>query len=281
VSLGTNSMVSATNASSCFALGCYSLYNLVTGSNHVAIGFQSLFEVNGVNGCIAIGSQSGKYETNGNRLYITNQAGSNLADGIARAIIYGVMSTTTASQELYFHAKTEIGFNSALTNTIQNLSRLKHTTSGAAAALFGASHEVELEDDAGNSQVASETATLWASAASGSESPLLRDTTYPSGSAGPGYRGFWTWTALDGTSRTVIPNGTGDVTAVLTAQYALTESGGGTDGGLITVDNGATVDLYDDGVDICTLTVNADGSVTIARSAGAATFDVVLNMVWL
>lgn len=169
----------------------------------------------------------------------------------------------------------------AVTNTITYAERLSHTTSGAAAALFGTGLEMELEDAGGAMQVASELVTLWSTATAGAESPLLRHTTYPIGSIGPGYGGFWTWNDLDDNARAIIPNGAGDATAGITAIYYLSESGGGRDGGIVTVDNGAGVDLYDDGVDVCTLTVNADGSVTIVRSAGAATFDVALQMVWI
>ncbi len=91
----------------------------------------------------------------------------------------------------------------------------------------------------------------------------------------------WKGTDIDGTAQVVIANGNDDVTAVLNVQYAVSESAGGVDGGNATVSNGASIDLYDDGVDVCTLTVAADGSVTIARSAGASSFDVSLCMVWL
>lgn len=184
----------------------------------------------------------------------------------------------TTSPDRYLHVE----FEDAVTAAITYAQRLSHTTSGAAAALFGTGTEVELEDDAGNSQVASENVTLWADASTGVESPLIRETTYPAGSAGPGYRGFWTWNDVDNTARTVIPNGAGDVTGILTVTYAVSESGGGTSGGTTTATpGGGAVNLYTDGVDTFTLTVAADGSVTVVRSAGAATADIVLNMVWI
>jgi hypothetical protein len=87
---------------------------------------------------------------------------------------------------------------------------------------------------------------------------------------------------LNDTARTVIPNGAGDVTAVLSGTFAINESGGVTEGGTFKVDNNSSIDLYDDGVDVFTLTVNADGSVEVARSAGASTCDIVLGgMVWI
>jgi len=63
--------------------------------------------------------------------------------------------------------------------------------------------------------------------------------------------------------------------------YYVSESAGGTAGGATTVDNGAAVNLYNDGVDTLTLAVAADGSVTLQRTAGAATFDVSLWLVWV
>jgi hypothetical protein len=170
----------------------------------------------------------------------------------------------------------------AVTNAVTYATRTGHTTSGAAAALFGVGHEDELEDSAGNMQVASEVTTLWAAATSGSESPLYRGTTYPAGSAGPGYFGFWTWNDLDNTARTVIPNGTGDVVGILNVFYAVNESGGGTSAGHgSAVPGGAVLTIYTDGVDTFDLTVAADGSVTVARTAGASTADISLFMCWV
>jgi len=171
--------------------------------------------------------------------------------------------------------------SSADTNTITPTARLSHTTSGTAAALFGTGLEVELEDAGGSMQVASQVDTLWATATAGSESPLYRVTTYPAGSAGPGYSGHWTWTGINATSRTIIPNGTGDVTATIAGIFAVSESGGGTDGGTFICDNSSSLVLYNDGTDTLTLTVAADGSVTIARSAGAATFALSIWATWV
>lgn len=78
------------------------------GSYNTFVGAYSANRSGGVSSCIFLGCYSGYYETNSNRLYITNQQGANLATGVAAAIIYGVMSATTANQELYFHAETFI-----------------------------------------------------------------------------------------------------------------------------------------------------------------------------
>lgn len=189
----------------------------------------------------------------------------------------GLVGVGTPTPDRLFHAEVA----DSATNTIVYAERLTHATDGTPAALYGVGQEFELEDAGGNPQVASELVTLWATATAAAESPLFRGTNYPTGSAGPGYWGFWTWDDLDDTVRTVVPNGTGDVTNGVTITYRLSESGGGTDGGVVMVLNGASVSLYDDGTDRFDLTVNADGSVTVVRAAGAATADVALFMVWI
>ncbi len=170
----------------------------------------------------------------------------------------------------------------AETAAITYVERLAHSTSDTAAALFGVGEEHELEDGGGNMQVASEAVTLWAAATSDSESPLRRITTYPTGTAGPGYAGFWTWNGVDGTARTAIPNGTGDVTAIIRTMYAVVEvTGGGTSSGEVGLTPGANSNIYTDGVDTLTLAVAANGAVTVQRTAGADTFKVALWMCWI
>lgn len=73
----------------------------------------------------------------------------------------------------------------------------------------------------------------------------------------------------------------GNVTAILTATYAVDESGGGTSGGTATLTLAGSVNIYNDGVDILTLAVGAGGDVTLQRTAGAATFDVRVLTVWV
>jgi len=86
---------------------------------------------------------------------------------------------------------------------------------------------------------------------------------------------------ITNTAITVIPDSIGDVVAILTVIYAVSESAGGVSGGTATVVPTGSVDLYDDGVDVLTLAVAANGTVTLQRTAGAATFNVSLNMVWI
>ena len=80
---------------------------------------------------------------------------------------------------------------------------------------------------------------------------------------------------------TVIPDSIGDVAAILTIIYAVSESAGGVSGGTATVVPAGSVVLYNDGTDVLTLAVAANGAVTLQRTAGAATFDVSINMVWI
>jgi len=94
---------------------------------------------------------------------------------------------------------------------------------------------------------------------------------------------YWEYNGVDGTARTVIPNGAGDVLYQLIAQYVVRDSGGGVkfSSTHVGLTPGNSTNIYDDGVDICTLAVAADGSVTVQRTAGAATFKVALWLLWL
>lgn len=88
-------------------------------------------------------------------------------------------------------------------------------------------------------------------------------------------------TAIGAAAQTVITDMPGDVSAILSILYAVSESGGGVSAGSANCAPGGTVDLYDDGVDVLTLTVAANGGITVARSAGAETFELRLSMVWI
>lgn len=171
----------------------------------------------------------------------------------------------------------------AVTNAITYAQRLTHVTSGTAAPLFGVGDEHELEDGNGNVQVASEVVTLWADAQNTLESPLRRWTTYPKGAIGPAYGAFWTRRDVDGTAVPVVPNGTGDVTAILRVMYVIELiAGGNTLAGEITaLTGGGAVDLYNAGGEQFTITVAADGSVSVVRAAGADSANIGLWMIWI
>lgn len=121
----------------------------------------------------------------------------------------------------------------------------------------------------------------WTDATDATRNALVRLNTYPSGSA-VGYSGFWSGTAIAAAAQTIILNAAGDVTKIITIQYAVNEiTGAGTAGGVVVLTPTPTSwVLYNDGVDALTITCNANGSVTIARTAGADTFEATLWMVW-
>jgi len=174
----------------------------------------------------------------------------------------------------------EVRENDAVTDDITDVNSLNHSSSGTPAALFGVGLKFLLESTTSGGQNAARVAALWTDATHASRNELFRINTYPGGVGSVGYCGFWTGDDVDDNAQTVIPNGTGDVGAMLWCAYIANEVGGGVDGGTATVTPGNTADLYDDGTDVLTLAVAADGSVTISRTAGAASFDVMLWMVW-
>jgi len=84
-----------------------------------------------------------------------------------------------------------------------------------------------------------------------------------------------------GTPVTIVPDGSGDAAHGVTVTYRVVTSGGDAGGGAVTVDLGDTYDLFDDGTNVLTLTVAANGSVTIVRSGGSVTFDISLQAIWI
>lgn len=89
-------------------IGNYAGRQQTTSLYNTLIGYHAgYFNVSGSSN-VMIGYEAGRYETGGNKLYITNQGGSNLADGWEKAIIAGDMATTSANQVLYLNAKVGI-----------------------------------------------------------------------------------------------------------------------------------------------------------------------------
>jgi hypothetical protein len=168
-----------------------------------------------------------------------------------------------------------------VTNTITYVTRKSHTTSGAAAALYGVGHEDELEDAAGNMQVASEQVTMWADATTAVESPLLRWAVYPKGTVGPGYHAIWGWHDLDDTARTVIPNGAGDVTAIIYFHWVLSRSDASTFSGYATLGPTGGTQPLDSPDEYFVLACELDGSVTVYRADSATTADLMLDLLWI
>jgi len=98
-----------------------------------------------------------------------------------------------------------------------------------------------------------------------------------------GHSGFWSGTAIDGTAQVIIANATGDVTKAISLLYTANEiTGTDTSGGQVSLEPGDTHTVLVDGPggNILTLTVNANGEVSIARSSGTDTFEFSAWMVW-
>ncbi len=74
-----------------------------TGSTNIFVGNSTGANAGTSTGSVFVGNAAGYYETNSNRLILSNQQGTNQADAQAKAILYGVMATTAASQTLQFN----------------------------------------------------------------------------------------------------------------------------------------------------------------------------------
>lgn len=90
----------------------------IGGSNNnsvyenVAVGNNTLYSLNGEqHGNVALGHEAGVWETGSNKLYIDNTSRTNLADAVAKALIYGNFASTTANQYLRFNANVGIKTN--------------------------------------------------------------------------------------------------------------------------------------------------------------------------
>jgi len=90
----------------------------------------------------------------------------------------------------------------------------------------------------------------------------------------------WIYDGLDGTSRTVIPNGTGDVLYRTIVEYIIRSSAGTKVAASTQIDPGGSVGITV-GTDTVTIAVAADGSVTTSRTAGTNTHKVVYRLLWL
>ncbi len=88
--------------------------------------------------------------------------------------------------------------------------------------------------------------------------------------------------ALAGTPTTLIPGGATDVTVGAVVAYMVEPSSGGASGGIITIYNGATETIYDDGTNTVTLTVAAAGQMTTVRATGSLTYNIMFNVLaWI
>lgn len=118
--------------------GGYGAGNGVTsGSNNTLYGINAGKNLSTTDGAVCLGYAAGYYETEAGRLYITNQAGASEANGRAKSIIYGVMNSTTADQELYLHAQTDIGVGGSEYTRIATDGAVTVSTNNASALTIG------------------------------------------------------------------------------------------------------------------------------------------------
>ena len=92
---------------------------------------------------------------------------------------------------------------------------------------------------------------------------------------------YWEGDGVDDTPVTIIPNGAGDVQYLLRVISVVRGSGGDTSGETNNIEPGSGAVLAVITAGNLTLSVAADGSVTIVRTAGAGTFKVALWMTWI
>ena len=110
VAVGASCMPSMTDGNFNVAMGFGSAGLLTTGSTNTAVGLFSLATCATGSGNVALGSGAGRYETGDNHLWIDNQPRTNLADGQAKALIYGTFSTTAAAQLLRINGLLQLGY---------------------------------------------------------------------------------------------------------------------------------------------------------------------------
>ena len=90
----------------------------------------------------------------------------------------------------------------------------------------------------------------------------------------------WKYDGLDGTSRTIISNGAGDVLYRLHIAYVLRDSAGAVASGTTDISNGGSVGLTV-GANTVTIAVAGTGAVTVSRTAGTDTIKVGFWLLWL
>ena len=166
--------------------------------------------------------------------------------------------------------------NDANTNALGTLATWTHNSTGTAAAGFGSRHLWQLESSTTAGQDAAALDVSWTDATHATRTSRLDVST-----TGPGKCAAWGYNGVDGTARTIIANGTGDVTEGITVQYVASEvTGTDSYGGIVYLEPSDSFAINTDGTNALTLACAADGSVTIQRTAGTDTYKVMLWMVW-
>lgn len=93
----------------------------------------------------------------------------------------------------------------------------------------------------------------------------------------------WEYDGVDGTARTVIPDGAGDVLYGLTGlAVARASTGAAPSVGVFSLSAlPSTYTLFNDGTNSLAFHLNANGSTDVQRAAGTATFKVAIWLLWL
>lgn len=95
----------------------------------------------------------------------------------------------------------------------------------------------------------------------------------------------WEFDGLDGTVRTIIPNGTGDAAFGLRvwsfAVHNSTTIQGAEVGGTMYAPGVGNIPIFSSGGNEAKLNYAADGSLTVSRTAGTGTYKVSLFLLWL
>jgi len=112
-------------------------------ANSVALGASAGYTGEGAS-CVFLGYQAGYYDTADNSLYIDNVSRASLADGKAKALIYGIFAAAPANQYLYFNANVSLGVA-----TVAPDSTL-HVLGASAGTVTSATDLMTLEDDTSN-----------------------------------------------------------------------------------------------------------------------------------
>ena len=114
---------------------------------------------------VLIGNFAGFYETGSYKLFIDNAPRANEADGRIKALIYGIFDAHPADQRFTVNGILGASIESALTNTIQQIAKFSHNTTGTAAAGFGTSIDWYLQSSTTADQAAAKMSVLWYEAA--------------------------------------------------------------------------------------------------------------------
>lgn len=96
---------------------------------------------------------------------------------------------------------------------------------------------------------------------------------------GPGY-GSWAASGIGAAAVEILP--AGSVTTTFNMFYVVAEEvGADYNAGSSSRTPGNTANILDDGANVCTYSVNVNGSVTVYRSAGAETYTLRAQIVWI